>query len=85
MDDDGAGYADIGEEDDWGAETGAGEDAEEGQPAKKQKAGDGKKGSRRISTPTCSPCTYYRLTISARNSPGATRVGLCILCTAVCE
>ena len=44
VDDDGAGYADIGEEDDWGAEGAAGEAPAEGQPAKKQKAGDAKKG-----------------------------------------
>lgn len=48
MDDDGAGYMDIGEEDDWGAEAATEDDPAESQPAKKQKAGDGKKGGRRI-------------------------------------
>lgn len=44
MDDDGAGYMDIGEEDDWGAEAEAEDTAQDSHPSKKQKAGDGKKG-----------------------------------------
>lgn len=44
MDDDGAGYMDIGEEDDWGAEAEAEDSAKDSHPSKKQKAGDGKKG-----------------------------------------
>ena len=43
VDDDGAGYMDIGEEDDWGAEA-ENEDAQDSQPAKKQKVGDSKNG-----------------------------------------
>ena len=41
VDDDGAGYMDIGEEDDWTVEE---QQPESAHPAKKQKADDGKKG-----------------------------------------
>jgi len=43
VDDDGGGYADVGEEEDWTAEPGAEADGEE-QAAKRQKTGDAKKG-----------------------------------------
>ncbi len=50
MDDDGSGYADVGEEEDWSAEPGADEDDQ--QAAKRQKTADARKGSRQ-STPQC--------------------------------
>ena len=44
VDDDGAGYMDIGEEDDWGAEAENEDALNDSQPTKKQKAGDSKNG-----------------------------------------
>ena len=44
VDDDGSGYADVGEEEDWSAEPGAGEDDQ--QAAKRQKTIDARKGRR---------------------------------------
>ena len=44
VDDDGGGYADVGEEEDWTAEPGAEADGEE-QAAKRQKTADAKKGA----------------------------------------
>ncbi len=43
VDDDGGGYADVGEEEDWAAEPGAEADGEQ-QAAKRQKTADAKKG-----------------------------------------
>ena len=46
MDDDGSGYADVGEEEDWSAEPGA--DENDQQAAKRQKTADAKKGGRKF-------------------------------------
>ena len=45
MDDDGSGYADVGEEEDWTAEPGAAEADGDQQAAKRQKTADVRKGA----------------------------------------
>ena len=48
MDDDGSGYADVGEEEDWTAEPGAEQEDDGQQAAKRQKTADTKKGATRL-------------------------------------
>ncbi len=62
VDDDGSGYADVGEEEDWSAEPGGQQDGEEQAP-KRQKTADAKKGGSASCLPACRPAAILHVTV----------------------